>query len=80
MQYLCLMLSVIMLASKKLTIMHYITALNASKKENDTNYWFEIFYVCGIIVTLQSAKTTLLGVALFLAGGDRVFGQTLYNH
>ena len=54
------MLSVTMLASKKLMIMHYITELIASKKENDTNYWFEIFYAQGAIVTLKSAKTTLL--------------------
>ena len=49
-QYLCLMLSVTMLASKKLTIMHYMIVLNASKKENDTNYQFEIFYACAVIV------------------------------
>ena len=54
------MLSVITLASKKSTIVHYTTALNASKKENDTKYLFEIFYACAVIVTLQSAKTTLL--------------------
>ena len=30
------------------------------KKENDTNYRFEIFYACAVIVTLQSAKTPLL--------------------
>ena len=39
------------------------------KKKNDTNYRYEIFYAYAVIVTLQSAKTTLL--ALFLAGGDR---------
>ena len=54
------MLSVIMLASKKLTIMHYMTALNASKKENDTNCRFEIFCACVVIVTSQFTKTTLL--------------------
>ena len=54
------MLSAITLASKKSTIMHYTTALNASKKENDTNYRFEFFYACAVIVTSQSAKTTLL--------------------
>ena len=37
-----------------------MTALTASKKENDTNYRFEIFYAWAVIVTLQSAKTTLL--------------------
>ena len=42
-------------------MMHYTTALNALKKENDTNYWFEIFYAWTLIVMLQSAKTTLLG-------------------
>ena len=41
-------------------IMHYTTVLTASKKENDTNYQFEIFYRWAVIVTLQSAKTTLL--------------------
>ena len=40
--------------------MHYATALNASKKENVTNYRFEIFYAWAIIVTLQSVKTTVL--------------------
>ena len=40
--------------------MHYTTGLNASKKENDTNNRFEIFYARGVIVTLQSTKTTLL--------------------
>ena len=54
------MLSVITLASKKSTIMHYTTALNASKKENDTNCWFEFFYGWAVIVTLQSTKNTLL--------------------
>ena len=34
------MLSDITLASKKKTIMHYATALNASRKKNDTNNWF----------------------------------------
>ena len=54
------MLSVITLVSKKLMIMHYTTALNASKQENDTNYPFDIFYACAVIVRLQSFKTTLL--------------------
>ena len=40
--------------------MHYTTALNASKNENDTDYRFKDFYACAVIVTLQSAKTTLL--------------------
>ena len=40
--------------------MHYTTALNASKKENNTSYQFEIFYACAVIVTSQFAKTTLL--------------------
>ena len=54
------MLSVITLVNKKSTIMYYMTALNASKKENDTNYWFEIFYAWAVIVMLRSATTTLL--------------------
>ena len=66
------MLSIITLASKKLTIMHYTTALNASIKENDTNYQFKIFFACTIIVSLQSTKNHFVGVALFLAGGNRV--------
>ena len=49
--------------------MHYMTVLNASKKENDTNYWLEIFYALAAIVTLQSAKTHFAGVKLFLVGG-----------
>ena len=60
------MLSVILLAGKKLMIMHYTTALNALKKENDTNYWCEIIYAWAVIVTLQSAKTTLLAWHYFL--------------
>ena len=68
------MLSVITLASKKSTIMHYTTALNASKKENDTNYRFEIFYACALCsscdVTIR--QNQFAGVALFLAGGGRV--------
>ena len=40
--------------------MRYTTALNASKKGNDTNYRFEIFYVRAVIVTSQSIKITLL--------------------
>ena len=75
------MLSVIMLVSKKLMIMHYMTALNASKKENDTNYQFEIFYAWVVIVTLQFTKNHFAGVALFLAGGYKVdtFWQTSYT-
>ena len=54
------MLSVITLASKKSPITHYTTALSASKKENYTNYRFEMVCACAVIVTLQSAQTTLL--------------------
>ena len=66
------MLSVITLASKKLTILHYTTALNVSKKENDTNYRFEIFYAWEVIVTLQSIKNILLAWDYIFQGGDKV--------
>ena len=52
-----------MLASKKLTIIHYATALKCFKKENVTNYRFETFYACAVIVTSQSTS----------AVGDREF-------
>ena len=54
------MVSLITLASKKTKILHYTTALNVSQKENNTNYWFKIFYARAVIVTLQPAKNTLL--------------------
>ena len=57
-----------MFPSKKSTIMHYKTALNASKKKNDTNYRFKVFYAWAVIVMLQSAKNHFAGIALFLAG------------
>ena len=73
------MLPVITLASKKSMIMQYMTALNASKKENDTKYRFEIFCGCTVIVTLQSAKTTLLAWHYFWQeeiGSDTFFSRT----
>ena len=71
------MLSVITLTSKKSTIIHYTTALNASKQENDTEYQFEIFYACAVVVTLRFAKTTLLAWHYFWReeiGSDTFFG------
>ena len=32
------------------------------QKEIDTNYWFEIFYLCAVIVILLFVKTTLLAL------------------
>ena len=66
------MLSVIMRASKKSTIMHYTTALNASKKENDTHYRFEIFLCMGNNCDVTIRQNHFADVALFLAGGDKV--------
>ena len=65
------MLSVVMLASKKLTIMHYMTALNASKKRMTPTIGLK-FFVWAVIVTLQSAQNHCAGVAMFLAEGDKV--------
>ena len=61
--------------------MHYTTALNASKKENDTNCRFETFYACAVIVTLQFAKTTLLVWHYFWRKemGPILFGHTSYS-
>ena len=61
-----------MLANKKWTIMHHMTALDASKK-NGTNCQFEIFYawaVIAVIVTIH--QNHFAGMALFLEGEDKV--------
>ena len=66
------MLSVIRLVSKKSMIMHYMTALNASKKENDMNYCFEMFYVWAVNCDVTICQNRFVGMALFLAGGNKV--------
>ena len=61
------MLSAITIAS-----MQYTTALNASKKENDTNYRFEIFLCVCSNCDVTIHQNHFAGVALFLAGEDRI--------
>ena len=52
--------------------MHYTTALNAEKKENDTNYRFEIVYAWGCNCDVTIRQNHFAGVALLLAKGNRV--------
>ena len=71
-QYLCSMLSVIILASKTMTIMRYTTVLNASKKKE----WHQLsvwnFLCVGSNCDITICQNHFAGVALFLAGGDKV--------
>ena len=53
-------------------IMPYTIALNASKKENDTNYRFEIFLCMCSNCDVTILQNHFAGVALFLERGDRV--------
>ena len=66
------MLCVIILVKKKAKIMHYTTALNASKNENDTDYRFKDFLCVCSNRDVAIRQNHFAGVALFLMGGDRV--------
>ena len=51
---------------------HHTTALNAEKEENGTNCRFEIFLCVCSNCDVTIRQNHFAGVALFLAGGDRV--------